>query len=322
MARGISIILRFMNIVYMGSAEFGLPALDQLYKSGHAITGIVSTPKKPKGRGLKLMDSPVVQFAVEKGLGPILTPDVLKSADFIESLLTLKADLFVVVAFRILPREVFSIPPLGTINIHASLLPKFRGPAPIQRAIAAGEKETGITIFRINEGIDSGNIILQKKTNIGEEETSEDLYARLSILGSQGILEAVALLEKGSVIYMKQDETLATPAPKLTKAEGRINWDLPAKTLCNMIRAFKPFPGAYTFFEGNRLHIENAFFLETNSNNSPGTICSVSDEGFDVQCHDGCLRVVTVKPEGKKSMSAKAYTFGRNIHPGKRFTSL
>jgi methionyl-tRNA formyltransferase len=308
-----------MKIVFLGSADFGLPALNALYESGHTIAAVVSTPARKKGRGLKLTDSPIATCALENKITPIFTPTSLKSEEFIEDLKKLEADLFVVVAFRILPVSVFSLPRLGTINIHASLLPKFRGPAPIQRAIAAGEKESGITIFRINEGIDTGNIILQKKTDIGDDETTEQLYSRLSEMGACSLSEAITLLENETVNYIKQDESLATPAPKLTKDEGRVDWGLSAQTLFNRIRAFKPFPGAYTFFEGHRVTIERASVIDKGNNDASGTI-RLAPEGFDVQCGNGALRVLEVKPEGKASMSAKAFTLGRKIPFGAKFT--
>jgi methionyl-tRNA formyltransferase len=309
-----------MKIVFMGSSDFGLPALEKLYENGHSIRGIVSTPARQKGRGLKFADSPVVEFARQKGLTPVFTPEHLVAGEFIEALKSLSADVFVVVAFRILPPEVFSLPRLGTINIHASLLPKFRGPAPIQRAIASGEKETGITIFQINKGIDTGNIILQRKVIIGDNETTPELYARLSKTGAESLIDALQLLENNKVQFQEQDAALATPAPKLEKAEGKINWHLPAHVIRNLIRAFQPFPGAFTFFEGIRLRIEQTVLLDIKKNGEPGTICGVSDEGFDVQCGSSCLRVLRVKPEGKSSMCAKAFMQGRKIVPGMKLS--
>ena len=308
-----------MNIVFMGTAEFGIPALERLSAAGHAIQGIVSAPRKQRGRGLKPVDSPVAQFARQKGLGPVLTPENPRSADFIEALKKMEADVFIIVAFRIVPREVFSLPPYGAINIHASLLPRFRGPAPIQRAIAAGEKTTGISIFRIDEGIDTGMIMLQKEIAIGDEETTPQLYERLSRLGADGIEETLAALGDNAVVYSKQNPALATPAPKLTKAEGNIDWGLPARTIFNRIRAFKPFPGAYTFCEGRRLNVEWAAVTDSAGNDPPGTVCSVGSAGIDVQCGEGRLRIKEIKPEGKKSMSAQAFLAGRNIVAGALF---
>jgi methionyl-tRNA formyltransferase len=308
-----------MKIVFMGTADFGLPALQALRESGHAIAGIVTAPERPKGRGLKPAQSPVARFALQNGLSPVYTPASLRSPEFIEVLKTHTADLFVVVAFRLLPREVFLLPPLGTVNIHASLLPKFRGPAPIQRAIEHGEKETGVTVFRINEGIDTGNIILQKKTPIGDEETAPQIYARLSVLGAACLLDVCAMLENGTAAYALQDEALATPAPKLSKEEGALRWGLPARTLFNKIRAFKPFPGTYTFLGGKRVSIERAAVIDGRSDAAPGTICGADADCFDIQCGDGCLRIMEVKPEGKPVMNARAFMLGRNLAPGTRF---
>ena len=308
-----------MNIVFMGSAEFGIPALEKLCGSGHKIVGIVSTPSRQKGRGLMHDDSPIVHYAQKKNLRwPILLPEVLKSEEFIYTLKKLEADVFVVVAFRILPEAVFKLPRLGTVNIHASLLPKYRGPAPIQRAIAAGEKETGITIFRIDEGIDTGNVILRRSVFIGGEETTPRLYDRLARLGAENLIEALSILEKGAALS-EQDTSQASGAPKLTKAEGKINWDRPARELFNMVRAFKPFPGAYAFLNGSRLNIEWALPLDVSGSDVPGAICYVSADGFDVQCLNSRLRIIDVKPQGKKAMSAKAFMLGRKITTGMRF---
>ena len=315
-----------MNIVFMGSAEFGIPALEKLYTGKHKIVGIVSIPARQKGRGLMPVDSPVVHYARKKNLEnlgslkvPILLPENLKSEKFIGALKKLEVDIFIVVAFRILPESVFKIPPLGTVNIHASLLPKYRGPAPIQRAIEAGEKETGITIFRIDKGIDTGNVILKRSLSIGNEETSPQLSDRLAQLGADSLMEALSALENGTATLSEQDASQAIGAPKLSKAEGTINWNRPARELFNMVRAFKPFPGAYAFLEKNRLNIEWALPLDASGNDVPGVICSVAADNFDVQCLNSLLRIVEVKPEGKKNMSAKAFMLGRKISAGMRF---
>jgi methionyl-tRNA formyltransferase len=308
-----------MKIVFMGSAEFGLPALEKIYASDHEIVGIVSTPPRRKGRGLKSSDSPIADWAKKKGAGPILLPEDLKSQDFYHSLKVLNGDLFVVVAFKILPRDVFSLPRLGTINIHASLLPKYRGPAPIQRAIQAGEKKTGITIFRIDAGIDTGNIIVQKSLDIGDLETTPELYEKLSQLGAQSLIEAITILQNGSRL-MVQDVSGATAAPKLRKPEGKLDWTKPAVELFNMLRAFKPFPGTYTFLEGTRLTIEWALPVNFDGGIESGAVCSIAEEYFDVQCLGSVLRVYEVKPEGRKNMSAKAFMMGRKLTVGTRFS--
>lgn len=309
-----------MRVVFMGSAEFGIPALVALHKSGHEICSIISTPSAEKGRGLKLSESAVVMFARQQGLYPVETPQSLKNEEFEERLKSLHADIFVVVAFRILPEKIFRIPPLGTYNIHASLLPRYRGPAPIQRAIAAGETETGITIFRIDRGVDTGNILLQKKVSIGESETAPQLSERLSHLGAEALMDAIGLIQNNRVVFHEQDHTAACPAPKLVKAEGKIQWNMHSRSLFNMIRAFKPFPGTFTFLDGIRISIEWGVPLDDEKTTfETGAVCGITHEGFDVQCRESRLRVLSVKPEGKKIMSACDFLNGWRIRIGTKF---
>jgi len=304
----------------MGTTSFGIPGLDALSRAGHQIVGIVSTPARQKGRGLKIIESDITLHAKEAGYEPVFCPQNLKSDHLVSDLKRLGADIFVVVAFRILPPEIFSIPEKGTYNVHASLLPRYRGPAPIQRALAAGETETGITVFRIDRGIDTGTIVLQRKTGIGDQETTPALSARLALLGAEGICEAVSLIQNSSVVFAAQDATQATPAPKLTKSEGKIVWDTPARTLYNTIRAFTPFPGTYSFVNGQRFAVEWAMPVVDpgNAREDPGTVLSVVPDGFDVQCRASVLRVMTVRPEGKKSMGGRDFAMGRNIGKGTR----
>jgi methionyl-tRNA formyltransferase len=304
-----------LNIVFMGSAEFGLPALEALINN-HRICGIVTTPAKPQGRGLKLCESPVAIFAEQHNLGPVLKPDNLKSEEFINALQMLNADLFVVIAFRILPRVVFSIPKHGTINIHASLLPKYRGPAPIHRAIEAGEQCSGITIFRIDDGIDTGEILLQESVDIGSLETTPELYERLSRLGAQSINKAILKLGSGETVCLPQDHSLSSKAPKLSKEEARIDWTLPATAIFNKIRAFKPFPGTYCIFDDKRLGIDSALVVDNENTAVPGTITTVGDTFFDIACNPGLLRVVKVKPEGRRVMDTHDYLLGSRLTEG------
>lgn len=306
-----------MNILFMGSAGFGIPALERLVTC-HKVCAVVTTQAKPQGRGMSVMESPIALYAREHGIGPVLAPDNLRSPDFIASLAAFKADIFIVVAFRILPQSVFSIPSLGTVNIHASLLPKFRGPAPIQRAIESGESESGITVFRIDAGIDTGHILLQKRLQIGPEETTPELYSRLSTLGADGLLEALDAIESGSLPAVAQAES-ATHAPKLKKAEAQIDWHLPAQTIFNKIRAFKPFPGTHTFLDGKRLGIEWARAVDAPVSGDAGVVRHISDTSFDVSCSQGLLRVLEVKPEGRRKMSAHEYLLGNKLTEGTRF---
>lgn len=305
-----------MKVIFMGTADFGIPTLQKLIDGSFSITGVVTTASRRKGRGLKEEASPIAQYARHWGLKPIFTPDDLKNTVFLETLSRCNADLFVVVAYKILPPEVFELPPLGTLNVHASLLPKFRGPAPIQRAIENGEKETGVTVFQINKGIDTGNILLQNKISIGDTETSPQLYERLSKLGAETLINVCKLLEKGNVTYLKQDNSQSTRAPKLTKEEALIDWNLPASILFNKIRAFKPFPGTYTLLNGKRLRIEWALPVDGTFENECGTICTVSSEWFEVKCHESLLRILEVKPEGRKQMQVSAFLNGTKIEKG------
>jgi methionyl-tRNA formyltransferase len=306
-----------MNVVFFGSSDFGIPALARLIRE-NKVSAIVSTPEKPQGRGLKKVESPVTVFARERGLSLILTPENLNDGGLHQTLDGLGADVFVVVAFRILPRAIFSLPPLGTLNIHASLLPRYRGPAPVQRAIEAGEKETGVTVFRIDEGVDTGGILLQKRTAIGPHETSIELSRRLSLFGDEILAEALEGLGKGTLRPVPQDGTLASRAPKLTKSEAHIDWSLPAHAIHNKIRAFNPFPGTYAVLEGRRLGIERAEPVDRPGPGETGSIAAVGADYFDVRCRDGMLRVLEVNPESRKSLGVRDFLLGKKIAEGTR----
>ena len=308
-----------MKVVFLGSANFGVPTLERL-KQIHDIRAVVSTPSRPRGRGLKMGESPITLHAREIGLKPILTPEDVGSSDFLRVLSHYTADIFIVAAFRILPKGIFSLPRLGTLNIHASLLPKYRGPAPIQRAIEAGETETGITIFRIDEGIDTGQVLLQKRLAIEPRETSQELYHRLSNLGADVLIETLDRIERDRLQPISQNNSFASRAPKLTKGEAQVNWLQSADAIFNKIRAFKPFPGTYTLFEGNRLGIEWAEPIAHTGDGDVGAIKVVGDSFFDVQCSPGILRIVEVKPEGRKSMKVHDYLLGNKLTEGARFT--
>jgi methionyl-tRNA formyltransferase len=305
-----------VNLVFLGTTSFGIPALESLMQAGHVIKGVVSTPASGKGRGQKIIESDITAYAKEKGLGPILTPQSLKNEEFVHEIKQWDADVFIVVAFRILPVPVFTIPSMGTYNIHASLLPKYRGPAPINRAIEAGEKETGITIFKIDQGVDTGNIVLQRRIPIDSDVTAPQMSVLLSKLGAQGIVEALEMIEKGTVVLEKQENGQACPAPKLVKAEGALQWSQPAQVLYDKVRAFKPFPGTWTFLNGQRLVIEEMRVMDSSIADSPGAILSIASDGLDIACGKGVVRILRVKPEGKKSMSATDFANGRNIQKG------
>ncbi|MBN1760456.1 MAG: methionyl-tRNA formyltransferase [Chitinispirillaceae bacterium] len=308
-----------MRVVFLGSADFGIPALDLLHEKC-TLAGVVATPPRKSGRGLKFIESPVARHVRTLADIPVLTPERLDDSSFVAALRKLSADCFVVVAYRILPREVFSLPELGTLNIHASLLPAYRGPAPIQRAIEAGERETGITIFRIDEGIDTGEILRQKAVAIGAEETTPELYGRLSLLGAETLALTLDEIQKGECTPQTQDHSRACKAPKLKKHESIIDWSLTAQEIFNKIRAFKPFPGTATMTGTGRLGIEwGVPVTETSSRKSCGSVVAVHPDSFDVQTGNGLFRVRVVKPEGRKAMAAADYLRGTILREGMQF---
>jgi methionyl-tRNA formyltransferase len=309
-----------VRIVFLGTADFGIPTLDFLYKK-HTIVGVVTTPPRQSGRGRKFTDSPVANHTRTLTGVPVFTPEVLDDPLFVGQLKELAADCFVVVAYRLLPQSIFSLPPLGTINIHASLLPAYRGPAPIHRAIEAGEEVTGVSVFRIDDGIDTGEILRQASLQIGKEETTPELYGRLSHLGVATLDRALQELEEGKCAPQQQDHTKTCRAPKLKKSESLIDWNLSARELFNKIRAFKPFPGTVTLKGATRLGIEWATPIEQTGSaaRACGTITSVTGECFNVQTGSGLLRVVSVKPEGKKTMAVSDYLRGTELREGMKF---
>ncbi|MBD3419951.1 MAG: methionyl-tRNA formyltransferase [Chitinivibrionales bacterium] len=305
-----------MRIVFMGSAEFGIPSLKAIQHSEHKLSGIVSTPARPKGRGLKLIPSPVAGYARANELSPVMTPAKMKDASFREQLLDLAPDIFIVIAFRILPESIYTIPQRGTYNLHASLLPKYRGPAPIQWCLVNGENETGITVFKINAGIDTGNILLQKSLPVSNDETAPQLYDRLANLGAAGIAESLEILTKANPDFKKQDDSQATPAPKLTKEDGRMDWRMTADELYNRIRAFKPFPGTYAMLNGKRISIISARPAESGTASAPGAISRVARDRVVVSCGAGELHILEVKPEGKRNMMVRDFLNGAELREG------
>jgi methionyl-tRNA formyltransferase len=308
-----------MKIVFMGSAEFGLPALGELL-SRHNVAAVVTAPARPKGRGLRLVDTPVADYVKKGGASvPLLTPEDVAAPQFVKELAAFDADLFVVVAFRILPKAVFSIPKHGTLNVHASLLPRYRGAAPIHRAIEAGETETGVTVFRIDDGVDTGEILMQKKTHIEAQEATPELYQRLSVMGAAALIETIDAIESGKAAPVKQNDSEATPAPKLTKEEGRVDWRPPVEVVFNKVRAHKPFPGSYFVLNGKRINIEWGIASGgggTNPPPPPGTILIAENDYIDVQCGTGALRITKVKPEGRQAMDVRSFLQGHEVVEG------
>lgn len=303
-----------MKIVFMGSPDFAVISLKKLIESGHQILTVVTVPDKPAGRGRKMHASAVKNYAIQLGI-PVLQPQNLSDTAFIEDLKQLNADLFVVVAFRILPAAVFEIPPRGTLNVHGSLLPKYRGAAPINRAIMNGETETGITIIRIDASVDTGNILMQDPTIIEPDMTAGMLHDRLAEQGADLLVKTIANLD--NILPKKQDERLATRAPKLSKKTGHISFDKTASDIYNLIRGLNPYPGAYAFLDDKMLKIFACEPIEKREPYiEPGTVYDQSRESFCIACGSGGMRVFEVQLQGKKKMSVADFFNGYKIEMG------
>ncbi|MGV8016627.1 MAG: methionyl-tRNA formyltransferase [Ignavibacteria bacterium] len=306
-----------LRIILMGSPDFGVPSFEAILREGYSVPCIVTVPDRQKGRGRKVQFSDVKKFAIEKGI-PVLQPENLGDPDFIKELKEYNPDLFVIIAFRILPREVFLIPKYGSINLHASLLPKYRGAAPINHAIINGEKETGLTTFFLNENVDTGNIILQKKISIGADDTFGEVYGKMSLEGPGLVLETLEKIINGNYEAVPQDNTGWTKAPKIFREKCRIDWDRPAKEIHNFIRGLSPLPGAYTTLERKSIKILRAGLTERDSRDSAGTFFA-EDKKLLVNTSDKLLEIKELKPEGRSIISSLEFIIGRRDNKESRF---
>ncbi len=302
-----------MKIIFFGSDSFGLPSLEALIKSKENLVAVITAPDRPKGRGLRLEQVPVKEKAASYNLPIIQTKDT-REPHFKETLSSLNPDLGVLIAFgSILNREIINLPKMGIINLHPSLLPKYRGPAPIPWAIIKGEKGTGNSIIKIDEGIDSGSIILQERIEIKAEDTAGSLSERMAREGANLLLRAISLLKEKRVKLKVQDEQEATFAPKLKKSDGLINWRGEAVKIHNLVRALSPWPSAYTFLEGKRLKIWETEIRENQG--KPGEILKPQKDQLLIACGKGSLLIKSLQLEGKKRMAVSEFLRG---HPLKK----
>ncbi|MBO8130452.1 MAG: methionyl-tRNA formyltransferase [Candidatus Marinimicrobia bacterium] len=309
-----------MKIVFMGNPEFALPSLLAINKSRHKIVAVVTNLDKPKGRGLKLQKTPVKKLAEDLGL-PILQPDSLESEVFLNQIRSFNADIFVVVAFKILPESLLEIPPMGAINLHASLLPKYRGAAPINWALINGEKKTGITIFKIRKKVDTGEILYQKSVEINEDDTAGVLSQKLANLGGESLVKVLDLLEEGKIDPIPQDNSKATYAPKITTEVGKINWKLDAKKIKNLIHGLSPDPGAYSYIFKKRVKFLKAGYEELDTSYLPGTIVYIDKKQLKIQTGKGLLVPKVLQMEGKKPLDVAFFIKGFRGKIGDRFIS-
>ena len=312
-----------LRIIFMGTAELACASLEALSKAPEfQVVAVVTQPDKPKGRDLKLQPSPVKQRALTLNL-PVLQPEKARSQDFIATLGGLASDIIVVVAYgQVLPQTILDLPQFGCLNVHTSLLPKYRGAAPIQWAILDGEAETGVTIMKMDAGLDTGDILAQTATPIQASDTSETLHDRLALLGAELMIETIPNFAAGAIVPKKQPGE-SSYARKISKEDGRMNWSDPAQKLWNQVRAFTPWPGAFTFQQKEKekrlLKIWQAEVVETSSG-VPGKILHADKSGIVVGCGENALRILTLQREGGRRLSAPEFLAGNPIQTGETFS--
>ena len=306
-----------MRLVFMGSADFAVPSLKALCAKGHEILLVVTQPDRPQGRGRKLKGTPVKELAQQLGL-PLAQPERVRDERFIESLRALQPEVIVVVAYgQILPAAVLEIPARGCINVHASLLPRYRGAAPVAWAIMQGEQETGVTTMLMDEGMDTGDILLQARLLIPPRATAGEVEKCLAEEGAELLLATLERWEKGEIRPVRQNAAEATYAPLLRAEHERIDWSQPALVIYNLVRALNPRPGAHTYFGDRLVKVWQAEVTDCDSKGmSPGEVLKLDGEGLVVQTGKGCLRLLEVQPAGRPRMSAAAFGRGYGVKPG------
>jgi len=311
-----------MRIVFMGTPEFAVPSLKILHEHKYDIRAVVTAPDKPRGRGQQVSLTPVKEIARQTGF-QVFQPDNLKDHWFIDEIAGLKPDIIVVVAFRILPQEVFKIPQMGSFNLHASLLPKYRGAAPINWVIINGEEETGVTSFLLEEKVDTGSVVLQARVRIGPDETAGELHDKLAEVGAEIVLQTVRLMELGKAKPRQQDHALASPAPKIMKEQCKIEWKTPARQVHNFVRGMSPTPCAWTKHRDTLLKIYRTSLIGSVSGASEkkeaGHVVHVGGEGFIVQTGDGIVKLLELQQEGKKRLLAGEFLRGYAVRVGDKF---
>jgi methionyl-tRNA formyltransferase len=307
------------RIVFMGTPEFAVPSLQALIDHGEEVAAVVCQPDKPKGRGRALSPPPVKELALTADI-PVLQPTKVRTAEFLEELRSCRPDITVVTAYgRILPGPLLNLPPLGTINVHGSLLPKYRGAAPIQWAILNGDTETGITIMQMDEGMDTGDILLQSSLAIEPDDTAGTLAVKMAQLGGRLLIEALERLKAGILPPQQQDESLATPAPPLSKEMSEIDWSRSAREISCRIRGLDPWPMAHTTLNGKWLRLFAPQVSAGPVRELPGTLCRANKAGLMIATSEDYLRIGEVQLEGSRRMTVDAFLRGRPLAPGLRF---
>lgn len=313
---------RPLRVVFLGTPAFAVPSVEGVVRSGADLRAVVCQPDRPKGRGQALAAPPVKEWAVARGI-PVLQPEKVRNGRLRALLEPFDPDVLVVTAYgRVLPKEVLELPPHGALNAHASLLPKYRGAAPIQWAIARGETETGISVMQMDEGLDTGDVLLERRLDIGPEETAIELHDRLAVLAGEALEEVLRRLEQGPhpLPRTPQDHASATLAPLLKKEDGWLDLRRPAQELVNRIRGFQPWPGAVLFREGKpfKVHRARVGDRDTGAGVEPGTVVATGD-ALSIATGRGTLDVLEIQPEGRRRMSAREFVAGQRLAPGDRF---
>ncbi len=298
-----------VRALFMGTPEFAAPALEAMLDAGVEVEGVITQPDRPSGRGQQPAAPPVKRVALERRL-PVLQPLKIRTPEAVEYVRAARPDVIVVVGYgQIIPASIFDQPPLGTVNVHASLLPRYRGAAPVQWAIANGDATTGVTTMRIEAGLDTGDILLQREVAIGAEEAAPELARRLAAVGAELLIETLRGLEAGAITPRKQNAAEATYAPMLKKEDGRVDWNLAATQIANRVRGFDPWPGVYSRFRDRLLHLRRVRVSDGPAGATPGTV-SIAGRSLRAACGQGWLELIEVQPEGKKRITAAEFLSG------------
>ena len=306
-----------MKAIFMGTPEFAIPSFEALYESDFEIALVVTQPDRPKGRGKKLSSPPVKLVALEHNI-EVFQPERIKDREAIEKIKQVKPDLIIVVAFgQILPKEILELPKYGCINVHASLLPKYRGAAPINFAIINGEKKTGVTTMYMEEGLDTGDMLLKNEVEITPEDTASTLHDKLAIAGKKTLSDTLKAIINTELVPEKQDDSISSYAPIMTKELGKINWDRSAEAISNLVRGTDPWPSAYTLYDNSVLKLFAPVVLDKQSKEKPGTIVAVSSEGIDIASADYIVRIKEIQISGKKRMPVGEFLKGNVLEIGK-----
>jgi methionyl-tRNA formyltransferase len=306
-----------MRILFMGTPEFAVPSLHTLMEHSYEIPAVVTAPDKPRGRGQHVSFTPIKEFALRHQI-PVLQPAKLYDTVFIDKVQRLQPDLIIVVAFRILPREIYTIPKLGSFNLHASLLPKYRGAAPINWALINGEKESGVTTFFLKDEVDTGSILLQTRVSIGPNDTAGDLHDTLSRAGADIVLQTVRLIELGDVLVHQQDDSLACPAPKIFKEDCHVDWTKSSQEVHNFIRGLSPHPSAWTTHRGKQMKIFRTSIVEGQSTQA-GVVLNRTQHNLEVGTGDGIVSLLEIQQEGKRRHGIEEFLRGYPIEQGEMF---